>query len=503
MLPVIAVGAIVVASYAARAAEKLYFYNPNGDNSTAAKLDAMVKPGFLDGVLGEIVELCSGPLVGNTSSYAFSLFKSMIFFDFFIAIIMGLIAFESGPNFITVFINKIFKYGFWTWILMHWREIAAYITGSLEKVGAFSSDVPKDLMLHPGLMLSIGYDLSTSYLAFIAEFRMQDIFAGLGFIWLVRALVGLIAAVTIFCAFGLLALNIFLTTLEYYICMSLMLIFIPFAVFDKTERFASQAFSLLISAGTRMMVATALVSIIYSFFSKSAGMSGNGFNKIFLFKDEPSVTMAMIAVVFVFIMVYLCCELPAIASSVINGSLNLTSNNAIMHAAGAAMIAGKAGTAVANTTATVAGAVQRGADAYRAASNANSATVAAGGSVNAMAPIGTALKNFSAGIGAGITESTFGGMEEAKRVSSAASGRHTGLESVDENGNPTSSQARVTRDREGNVINPKGNDGGSKNSGANKGNPGAGGGVKGTDTSSNASSNMGNFTRPDLPKSNK
>lgn len=117
--------------------------------------------------------------------------------------------------------------------------------------------------------------------------------------------------------------------------------------------------------------------------------------------------------------------------------------------------------------------------------------------------MGVAAKSFAAGLGSGALEATFGGMEEAKRVGGAASGRHTGLESVDENGNPTSSQARVTRDREGNVINPKGNDVGSKNSGANKGNPGAGGGVKGTDTSSNASSNMGDFNRPDLPKSGK
>lgn len=451
MLPVIAVGAIALASYAAKAVEKLSFFNPAADNASVSKLETMVNPGFLDGILGEIVELCSGPMVSHTSGYAFSLFKVLLGLDFIIALIMGLIAFESGPNFLTLFMNKIFKYGFWTWILMHWSEYAGYITGSLEKVGAFSSDVPKDLMLHPGVMLNIGFDLSTSYLEFICDFGLKDFFAGFGLIILVRAILGFIAAVVIFCAFGLLALNIFLTTLEYYICMALMLIFIPFAVFDKTERFASQAFSLVVAAGTRMMVATALISITYSFFSRTAGMSGNGFNKIFVFKDSPSVILAMVAIIFVFIMVYLCCELPGIASSVISGSLSLTSNNAIMHAAGASMLAGKGINAVANAGATVGGAAMRAKDAYSAAQSANAAAVKSGGAVSALSPMGAAAKGFAAGLGSGTLEATFGGMEEAKRVGGAASGRKTSNESLNDKGELGKS-ATVTRDSAGNAI---------------------------------------------------
>lgn len=230
------------------------------------------------------------------------------------------------------------------------------------------------------------------------------------------------------------------------------------------------------------MVATALISITYSFFSRTAGMSGNGFNKIFVFKDNPSVILAMVAIIFVLIMVYLCCELPGIASSVISGSLSLTSNNAIMHAAGASMLAGKGVNAVANTAASVGGAAMRAKDAYSAAQSANAAAVKSGGAVSALSPMGAAAKGFAAGLGSGALEATFGGMEEAKRVGGAASGRKTGSESLDNEGKLGKS-ATVTRDSAGNAINmsvnqdytANGDKNGSSKSGSSESNGNSGG----------------------------
>lgn len=448
MVPALIVGAIAVASYAASALESLKFYIPGATTEQDAlqkeSLEAIVKPGFLDGILGQIVNLCTGELVNQTSGYALSLFEILAGLDLLVAVYIGLMAFEAGPNFLSLFMNKIFKYGFWLWIIRKWTDIAASVVGSLEKVGAFAKDVPADIMMHPSYMINIGFDLSTSYFAYMFDINVYDLFLpGGGFIVLVRALLGFIAAVFIFIAFGLLAINVFVTTLEYYISMSLMLIFIPFSVFDKTERYASQAFSLLIAAGTRMMVATTLISIIYGFFSKTAGMSGNGFSKMFVYKDHPSVLLAMMCIVFILIMVYLCCELPALASSVMTGSMNLSSDSVFKHAAAGSYLAAKGGTMLSNSAATVSGAITRGQDAARAASNAGqgkSAQVAAG------------VGGFMSGLGAGIAQSTFGGREEAKAVKSAASGRTTSNVECDSEGNIKPS-ASVTYDAQGNVIN--------------------------------------------------
>ena len=95
-----------------------------------------------------------------------------------------------------------------------------------------------------------------------------------------------------------------------------------------------------------------------------------------------------------------------------------------------------------NSAASVSGAVTRGQDAARAASNAGqgkSAQIAAG------------VGGFMSGLGAGITQSTFGGREEAKAVKSAASGRTTANVSCDAEGNIKPS-ASVTYDAQGNIV---------------------------------------------------
>ena len=451
-MPLIGIGAVALASVVAGALEKLQFYIPGLKTEEQAdsmeKLEAIVKPGFLDGILGEIVGMLNGDLLSQTSGYAFSLLKIMVGLDFVIAIILGLIAFESGPNFLTLFMNKIFKYGFWTWVITHWSDLAKAVIDSLSRVGAFK-DVPVDVMMHPSWMINIGVNLSTSFFLYMFSFKFMDLFSGM-FIVLMRLMIGSVAAVFIFIAFGVLAVNIFVTTLEYYICLSLMLIFIPFAVYEKTERFASQAFSLLISAGTRMMVATTLISIVYGFFSKTAGMSGGGHAQIFqlfAFKDHPSVLLSIMCVIFVLIMVYLCCQMPTIAASAISGSLNLASDSVFKHAASGAFIASKMGGAVANTAATVGGAVTRAQDAGNAQKAANAASGVSSSKGVAAAQIGGFMK----GIGAGLMQGTVGGREEAKAVGQAASGRSTSSVETDGAGN-LKPHATVTRDSQGNIV---------------------------------------------------
>lgn len=499
---VIAIGALVT-----HAIEKIAFVEPT---KTEGIIEQAVDPGFIDAVLMAFTKLFDGPLLDNTQVYAFSLFKVLLQLDFFIAILMGLIAFESGPNFLSLFINKMFKYGFWTWIAYKWRPITDAILQSFVQVGSFSANaIPKDIMFHPSYLITMGYNLSAGYFKWMVTFKVTDL---LIFTWVVRFIIALIASVFIFVSFGLIALNLFLTTVEYYLCASLMLIFLPFAVFDKTERFASQAFSLVISAGTRYMVFCVLVSVIYTYFSED--QSGySSVKALFLIKgDQPSVSMALFCCFLTGTMAYLCCEAPQMAASVVSGSLHLDSNNAILHAAGAAAIGEKGLGMASNGAAMLGGAAQRGFDAYKAASNAGVTDVKAGKGTSTMGAIGAGLKGFGKGLAGGLAEATVGGMEEAKRVGRAASGRSSGIEELDSNGQAKGGRGMVTRDATGNAISVNGKSIDSKNdgsksgehSGSDKGNAGNSGNdnskynfpsISG-DKSSGGNLGIGNFNKP-------
>lgn len=442
-----AAAVIAIGSFVARAMEKAVMVGPGGGSSVT---EQMVDPGFLDAVLASFVKVFVGPLMDNTAFYAFSLFKILIMLDFIVAVIMALLAFENSPNFLTLLFNKIFKYGFWLWIIGHWGYITDTIIKSLTQVGVLSNAVvPSDIMMHPSLMITMGYDLSSSYLEYMADWNGGTDWLIITFIF--RVIVAFLAAILIFVAFALIALNMFLTTVEYYLCVGLMLIFIPFAVFDRTEKYASQSFSLCVSAGTRMMVFSVLVSMTYAFFDQSQPGS-KAMKEIFTIKgDAPSMTMAMFCIILALAIAYLCCEAPQMAASVIQGALHLDSNNAIMHGYGAAHIAGKGINAAANMVGTAYGAGQRGVDSFKAAKAANEAAVAAGGKPTA-SPLGAGLKGFGKGVLSGMVESSFGGMEEAKRVTKAASGRETSNVSSEGLKSPG---YQVTKNADGDIVSAK------------------------------------------------
>ena len=139
--------------------------------------------------------------------------------------------------------------------------------------------------------------------------------------------------------------------------------------------------------------------------------------------------------------------MPSIAASAISGSLNLGSDSLFKHAASGAFIASKMGGAVANTAATVGGAVTRAQDAGNAQKAANAASGVSSSKGVAAAQIGGFMK----GIGAGLMQGTVGGREEAKAVGQAASGRSTSSVETDGAGN-LKPHATVTRDSQGNIV---------------------------------------------------
>lgn len=397
--------------------------------------DPVIDTGIFDQVVAQFQGICLGAydngqgLMHNSLIYAAGLFHYLILFDFIIAVIMGLLAFESGPNFITLFANKIFKYGFWTWIMLNWQKFTTQIVNSFEKIGNFSGSAAF-ISNKPSMIADLGWTYAGSYLkiAFVSMGEKKEIDT------VFIAVVTLLVALIIFLSFFVMAINLVVTKVEYFISVSLMLIFIPFALFDKTERFASQVFNLVISCGVRLMVLSALCSIAFAFYDPKS-TSGAAIKAIYTYKDQPGIINALMAMAISAMFGYLCCEIPQVASGIISGALQLNSNSAFLHAAGAsAAIQSSVGIA-SKGVGTLAGAAQRASD-------------AASSGAGVMGTIGA----FSKGISSGLAKGTMGGLEEGQAVFRAASGRSSELETVGENGKPADNKSSVTRDSNGNVV---------------------------------------------------
>lgn len=376
---------------------------------------------IFDTVLMTIMHLCTGT-GPQISGYAIGLFHHLIALDFVLAIIFGLLAFDGGSNFIGLFANKMIKYGFWMYVITRWDWLVDQVASSLVKVGLLSG-ATRDIMLHPSWVIDKGYTCAETFWNFCTQSKLAG--GGLMSLSVDKILLyglGVIGAIFTFIAFFLIAVNVFLTTAEFYICSTLALIFVPFAVFDKTERFSSSAISLVIAAGTKMMVFTLMLGFMFEI------VGSGGFQGLLTFKAE-SVQHAIFGVAMMFVMTYFCINAPGLAASLVSGGgggFGSGSAEGFMGQAGS--YAGKATTA----SGIVGGAGLRAHSmgkegSVKAAAMAASMGIGVPGQQVA-AVVGAGLGGLAgAGIGVakGTLQATVGGKEEAMKSFKAAAGKET------------------------------------------------------------------------------
>ena len=377
---------------------------------------------IFDTVLIMIMHLCSGT-ESQVSGYAVGLFHHLIALDFVLAIIFGLLAFDGAPNFIGLFANKMIKYGFWMYVITNWRELVNRVADSLVQVGMISG-VARDIMLHPSRVMDKGYTCAKNFWDFCTQSDLSGLpiwDIALNNIWLY--ILGFIGAIITFVAFFLIALNVFLTTAEFYICSALALIFVPFAVFDKTERFSSSAISLVIAAGSKMMVFTLMLGFMFKV------VDSGEFQGLLTFKAD-AVQHAMFGVAMMFVMTYFCTTAPGLAASLVSGGgggFGSGSADGFMGFTGSAVNKGASGAGI------VAGAGYRGG---KTGISAGQSAAAKASQVFGNSPLGkvasgavgvatgVAVGGLAATYGAakGLAQATIGGKEEAMSAFRAASG---------------------------------------------------------------------------------
>lgn len=378
--------------------------------------------GYFDTVLTTIVDMCLNSVEPQVGSYTWGLFHHLVMLDFILVIIFGLLAFDGAPNFIGLFANKMMKYGFWMIVITNWRELVNRVADSLVQVGLISG-VSRDIMLHPSWVIDKGYTCANAFWEFCTNSDLSSIvFFQAPFYRIGLYILGFVGAIITFIAFFLIAVNVFLVSAEFYICSALALIFVPFAVFDKTERFSSSAISLVIAAGAKMMVFTLILGFVFNI------VDSGEFRGLLTFKAD-AIDHAMFGVAMMFVMTYFCTTAPGLAASLVSGGgggFGSGSAEGFMGQAGS--YAGKATTA----SGIVGGAGLRAHSMGKEGSVKAAAMAARMGigvpGQQVAAVVGAGLGGLAgAGIGVakGTLQATVGGREEAMKSFKAAAGKET------------------------------------------------------------------------------
>src|ERR1700690_1565536 len=244
-------------------------------------------------------------------------------------VLLGLwTALGGGDNVVGVF-KRILHIGAWVWIVQSYPTLCKDLVGSLVKAGLLAGGGSGDvsLLMDPSRLARHGLDATEPLTKKLADLGMTDlsdlIVFGFGYL-------------AILACFLIMAINVFLAVLEYYLFAALVGIFLPFGLLAPTKFLAEKAVGAVVSAGVKLMVLAFVTAIIDPVLSN-------------IHFAGPEITFNELWSVFLTVcgLMFFCWKAPSLAASLLGGSPHLGAGD-LLQAASTPVAAGMALGAVAS-----------------------------------------------------------------------------------------------------------------------------------------------------------
>lgn len=297
----------------------------------------------------------------------------------------------QGEDVMAKLIRKVLYVGAFAYIIGHFNWLAGIVFRSFAGLGltASGSTLSMATFLQPGRIAKAGIDAAAPILQQISDLAgFPEVFINIAPI-----VVMFLAWLVVIVSFFVLAVQLFVTLIEFKLTTLAGFVLVPFALWNKTAFLAEKVLGNVVSSGIKVLVLAVIVGI-------GAGL----FAEFQVVPAEPSIDHALVVMLASLAMLALGIFGPGIATGLVSGAPQLGAGamaGAAVGAAGTAVAVGAAATGVGGAVAAgarmapaAAGAIGSGARA--AASTASSARSAfQAGSAAA----GGGLKGAAAGVG--------------------------------------------------------------------------------------------------------
>ena len=290
-------------------------------------------------------------------------------------------AWGADDDILARLVRKTLFVGAFAYIIGNWNALARMVFESFAGLGLIASggSLSAGELLQPGRIAQVGLDAGRPILAAIADM--------LGFVGffdnVVEISILLFAWAIVLLSFFILAIQLFVTLIEFKLATLAGFVLVPFGLWGKTAFLAERVLGLVISSGVKVLVLAVIVGIGSTIFGEfTAGVAA-----------EPTVEDTMAMVLAALSLLALGIFGPGIANGIVAGGPQLGAGAAIGTglaaggmivggAAGARLAAGAAG-AGARGTAAISGGVMTG---YRLGATGSGS--AAGGLAGGIAGVG-------------------------------------------------------------------------------------------------------------------
>ena len=263
-------------------------------------------------------------------------------------------------------IKKTLFVGVFAYLISNWNALAKIIYESFAGLGllASGSGLPPEDLLRPGKVAQIGLDASLPLLESVSDMLGWVSF----FENFIQIICLLFAWALILLAFFLLAIQLFVTLIEFKLTTLAGFVLIPFGLFGKSAFMAERVLGNVISSGIKVLVLAVISGIGSTLFSTfTQGFGG----------EIPTIDEAMTIVLAALSLLALGIFAPGIANGIVSGGPQLSAGAAVgttmaaggMVAAGVAtggMVAAGGSAALRSTAAAARGGVSMAAGAAEA-----------------------------------------------------------------------------------------------------------------------------------------
>lgn len=288
-------------------------------------------------------------------------------------------ALSQNTDVIAGLLKKVLYVGFFAFIIGNFSLLANIVFDSFAELGvtAGGGTMTAADLLRPGFIASVGFNAAAPLLA-----EISDMLGPISFFHnFIMIAVMFVAWAIIMAAFFVLAVQLFITILEFKLTTLAGFILVPFALWNKTTFLAERVLGNVITSGVKLMVLAVIIGIGSTLF----GSVTNAFN------TGSDVTLAQVmgtvlaAVVFFWMGIFA----PGVASGLISGAPQLGAGSAVGAVAGVgagAYVAGMgARAAISGAASGVSSAVKAGASTAGAARTSYGLGAAASGASGASA----------------------------------------------------------------------------------------------------------------------
>ncbi|WP_306117487.1 MULTISPECIES: P-type conjugative transfer protein TrbL [unclassified Roseitalea] len=297
-------------------------------------------------------------------------------------------AWGADDDIIARLVKKTLFVGIFAFIIGNWNALARIVFESFAGLGLIASggSISAGELLQPGRIAQVGLDAGRPLLEAIGEL--------MGFVSFfenfIQIAILMFAWVIVLLSFFILAIQLFVTLIEFKLATLAGFVLVPFGLFGKTAFMAERVLGLVISSGVKVLVLAVIVGIGSTIFGEfTAGFSG-----------EPTIEDAMAVVLAALSLLALGIFGPGIANGIVSGGPQL--------GAGAAV-----GTGLAAGGLAVGGAMAGGMAAGAVGAGARGAASVAGGASTAYRLGSSGAGGGASGVAAGIANAGKAGMSAA------------------------------------------------------------------------------------------